>query len=255
MRSPVTIPWLVRAGAVVALVLLLQACDDPVVQTFSPEPTAGGPAGSAPPSSGSSPSPSPVSPAETTGVGSSPDGFLDAAARGDWRPAPLPVPAPFLARFEATCVAAEPAISGLPVALRELRGEGHVTVIFGEANVARPSFLCRGSVDATTAAELEVVALDAGRDPIRDEAIDIVRWEAVEDPAGNVRTVLIGRVGRAAVFVRAGFPDESEVDAVKGGGWYAMWWPGAREFIYAAGLNRQSIVIGDVPPPGPPPGP
>jgi len=61
--------------------------------------------------------------------------------------------------------------------------------------------------------------------------------------------VLIGRVGLLAYRVLAGFADESEVEGAKGGGWYAMWWPGPTEFIGVAAVNNRQEVIGDAPRP------
>ena len=52
--------------------------------------------------------------------------------------------------------------------------------------------------------------------------------------------------------VVAGFPDESEVEAAKGGGWWAMWWPGSETTITIAALNRQSLAIDSLAPDGPP---
>jgi hypothetical protein len=177
---------------------------------------------------------------------------MAAAARGPWRPAPLLPTGDLLGRFDATCVAADPRITGHPAAVRDVRGGGHVTVIFGEANVDDPSFVCRGLIDATTAAELEVLEIEAGRDPIRDDAVDIVRYETMTDPSGGSRTILVGRVGRLAAKVNAIFPDASEVEATHGGGWYAMWWPGSEGADTIAAVDRRSLAIGGIEPPGPP---
>jgi hypothetical protein len=180
------------------------------------------------------------------------EAFLAEAAAGSWRPAALPVTAGFLDRTEAACVAAEPELEGLPVSVRELRGEDHVALIFGEAGGAPGSYLCRGSLEATTAAELDVVALGAPAEPVGDEELDLVRYESLTDDEGDTRIVAIGRVGRLVDRVVAGFPDESEVEAAKGGGWWAMWWPGSETTITIAAVNRQSLAIDSLAPDGSP---
>ena len=236
-RMPALPPSVVRTAAAGALVLLLVgACDGTVV---------------APSGTGLGETPS-ADGRPTVDPGAEPSDFLAAAARGPWRPRALAPTAGFLDTFEAACATQEPALRDPPVALREVRGRGLATAIFGEANSAGPAWLCRGPLDPAGAGTVEVVELDAGPEPIRDEAIDIVRYEVVVDPGGDSRTVLIGRVGRSAVGVRATFPDVTEVDAAVGGGWYAAWWPGAREANGVAAVNRQNLAVGAVAPPGPP---
>jgi hypothetical protein len=142
------------------------------------------------------------------------------------------------------------------VSVRELRGEGLVTLIFGDAGAGHASLLCRGALEAPAAGELEIVQLDAPTEPIGDEALDLVRWESLTGDDGDTRLVAVGRAGRLVNRVVAGFPDESEVEAAQGGGWWAMWWPGSETTITIAALNRQSLAIDSLAPGGPPtPGP
>jgi hypothetical protein len=226
-----------RALGVAALVvLLLMGCDGAAAPSSA---AAGRPSGSA-----ASPTP--------PRAAASPTDFLQAAARGAWRPRALEPGDILLRRLEMACATAEPAADRLPVVLREVRGEGRATVIFGEADGDGPAFLCGGTLDATTEAEVDLVTLDAGPEPIPEEGIDIVRYEVVVDGSGDSRTVLVGRVGRAALRVLALFPDESEVEGIKGGGWYAMWWPGSVPTDVVAAVDRRHVVIGDIAPSTPP---
>jgi hypothetical protein len=74
-----------------------------------------------------------------------------------------------------------------------------------------------------------------------------VLYEGQEVEAGGVRTVALGRVGRAGVRVVASFDDESEVEATKSGGWWAMWWPTDVDAATVAVVDRQSIAIDALP--------
>jgi hypothetical protein len=167
---------------------------------------------------------------------------IEAVMRGEWRRVPVDPRGDATGRVDATCRAAEPRLSGLPVALIDSRGQGHLLLVYA-TDPESPAFECLADVDATTAAAVSVTALQEAGEPIADEAIDIVRY-AVLDPDGTPRVVLVGRTGRAAVYVVADLNDETYVYGTRGGGWYAMWWPGAVAMLSVASLDTHHLVLG-----------
>jgi hypothetical protein len=179
----------------------------------------------------------------------SPTDFFAEAAIGPWRPRPLPPPHGFADRVDVTCRAAEPAIGQRTRVVVDLRGKNRLLFIFADSSSA---FACYAPADATLASDVTAFPLEVPPEPIGESAIDVVRYEIVQGEGEEAYSVLIGRVGLRAFRVLAGFADESEVEGAKGGGWYAMWWPGPTQFDGVAAVDQRNIVMGDAPavPPG-----
>ncbi len=171
---------------------------------------------------------------------------VESAASGAWRPAPFPFSGsrPFLDRAELSCRAADNTIGDTQAVLRDVRGEGFIVFVFASSTAA---WACFAPTSATTPADVVVRALEIPAELIGDENLDLVLYEGQEVEAGGVRTVALGRVGRAGVRVVASFDDESEVEATKSGGWWAMWWPTDVDAATVAVVDRQSIAIDALP--------
>jgi hypothetical protein len=90
-----------------------------------------------------------------------------------------------------------------------------------------------------------VTQLQASGEPIGDDVIDVLHYEVVElgDETGSV---VVGRVGALAVKVIAQLADESFVYGSKGGGWWAMWWPGTMATGDIAATDTHNVVIDEV---------
>jgi hypothetical protein len=193
------------------------------------------------------PSLSPIATTQETAL-PTPSDFLDVAARAPWRPDPLRPPTGFAPQADVLCRAAEPRIGEATRVLTDVRGEGRLVFVFADATAA---FGCYAPIDANLAADVQAFPLDTPADPIAQGAIDIVLYEVAHGYDGAAFRVLMGRVGRDAVRVVSSFDDESEVEATKGGGWYAMWWLGPTEMATVAALDARSTVISAVPAPAP----
>ncbi|HEX5589293.1 MAG TPA: hypothetical protein VFX65_03255 [Candidatus Limnocylindrales bacterium] len=173
---------------------------------------------------------------------------VEAILRGDWRRLPFD-PRAYEAVFEidATCRAAEPAIAGLPVALVDARGRDRLLFVYA-TDPTSAAWECRADLDDAAAADVEVVALQASGEPIGEDEIDAVHYEALDlDGASGV--VLVGRVGALADDVITQFDlDETYIYGSKGGGWYATWWPGSDVINAVAATDTHNVVIGEVVP-------
>lgn len=174
----------------------------------------------------------------------SPSDFAAEAAIGAWRPRPLPAPRGFADRVDVDCRAAEPAIGERTRVVVDLRGRNRLILIFANSSSA---FACYAPADATLASEVTAFPLDVPAEPIGESAIDVVRYEVVQGEGEEAYSVLIGRVGLLAYRVLAGFADESEVEGAKGGGWYAMWWPGPTQFDGVGAVDQRNLVMGSAP--------
>lgn len=193
-------------------------------------------------------------PPASHGTSAAPSASLDplrAAASGAWRPAPFPFSgsADFLDRAELACRAATEVLGEAPVLVRDVRGDAFLVLVFGDAAGAAGSaaWACFAPTSATTAGDVVVLPLDTPAQPVGDQNLDLVLYKRLEADAGDVRTVALGRVGRDGVRVVASFDDESEVDATKSGGWWAMWWPTDVDAATVAAVDRQSIAIDALP--------
>lgn len=167
---------------------------------------------------------------------------------GDWRRLPFdPRTSSDIPRLDATCRAAEPAIAGLPVALTDARGRGRLQFVYA-TDPTSAAWECRIGLDAATAADAEVVALQAGGEPIADDEIDARHYETL--PLGaETGTVLVGRIGRLADEAIGQFDaDETYIYAAIGGGWWSMWWPGTDVVNGVGATDTHNVVIGEVKP-------
>lgn len=201
------------------------------------------------PTGGASTTPSAAEPSE---AGATPEpaatAEIEAILRGDWRRLPLD-PRSFagMARLDATCRAAEPAIGSLPLAVTDARGGGRLVLVYASLPTSA-AWECRASLDAATAAEVDVLALQASGEPLGDADIDVRHYEAVEH-GGETAIVAVGRIGRLADEAIAQFDtDESYIYASIGGGWWAMWWPGTEGINGIGATDTHNVVIGSAQP-------
>ena len=63
------------------------------------------------------------------------------------------------------------------------------------------------------------------------------------DAATRPRNVLVGRVGDGVPEVSVNHDDATWTKASIGNGWYAVWWPLAKEAIGVAAVDRRNTVI------------
>jgi hypothetical protein len=216
------------AALAAVVVLLLTGCELSVEPVGTPLPTIGR-STDAPPARSPSGEPSA-------------DGAFGALT-GAWRPGPWPLQGT-LPQVDAAgehCRAAEPAIGQAPAVLTDVRGDHQVLFVFAEASDA---WACLATGESSDAG---VWVLEPPSEPIGDENLDLLLYGTLTDQTGDVRTVAVGRVGRAGVRVVASFDDESEVEAAKGGGWWTMWWPTDVDAATVAVQDRQSIAIDALP--------
>jgi hypothetical protein len=147
-------------------------------------------------------------------------------------------------RLDATCRAARPAIGDTQRILADARGERQVTLIFADPSDG-PAFVCRATIDATTAAEVAVIEIERPAEPIGESGIDALLYEPLTDEDGT-RTILVGRIGSRAADSILQFEDESFVFGSERGGWYTMWWPGVEQALSVAAVDVRNAVIGEV---------
>ena len=128
-----------------------------------------------------------------------------------------------------------------PLAVLDARGEGLFTLVFaGDAPA-----VCRAAMADPDAA--------AGRRRPGDR-----RWRGARGGAGAPRrprpggrrrgdagrgNVLVGRVGDGVPEVSVNHDDATWTKASIGNGWYAVWWPLAKEAIGVAAVDRRNTVI------------
>ena len=173
---------------------------------------------------------------------------IEAVLRGDWRRIPVdPREYEAVGFVDASCRAAEPAIGSLPLANIDARGLGRLVLIYASGPTSA-AWECRAAVDAQTAADVVVIALQESGEPIADEAIDTRHYEAVElgDQSG---IIAVGRIGLLADEAIAQFnSDETFVYASIGGLWWVMWWPGSEAINGVAATDTHNQVIGETRP-------
>ncbi|HEX4898723.1 MAG TPA: hypothetical protein VFV53_10235 [Candidatus Limnocylindrales bacterium] len=225
-------PALAGRLAVLALAtVLVGGCGDAATPTD--------PASTGPTFTGSSGDPTTPTPASTPDIG--------AVLRGDWRRVPFdPRGEATVVRLEAACHAAEPAIEGLPVALVDARGRGRLLLVYA-TDPTSAAFECRAGVDFASVGDVVVRRLQASGEPIAEDAIDVLEYETAE-LGGEVATVAVGRVGALAAKVIASLFDETVVYGSRGGGWWAMWWPGTTPVGGIGATDTHNLVIGTVVP-------
>ena len=178
-------------------------------------------------------------PASTAGI--------EAILRGDWRRVPFDTGEDAtVARLDATCHAAEPAIEGLPIALVDARGRSRLLLVYAK-DPTTAAFECRAGVEFASVADVAVRQLQASGEPIAEDDIDVLEYEPAE-LGGEVATVAVGRVGAFAAKVIANLSDETFVYGSRGGGWWAMWWPGTTAAGGIGATDTHNLVIGSVVP-------
>jgi hypothetical protein len=163
----------------------------------------------------------------------------DEASFGRWRPAPIQPNAATAADVEAAC-RADALVGTAPLAVLDSRGEGQFTLVFA----GRAPAICRASLDDPRATPVVVVrAIVDGADPEAEpEHLGGHDLEAV-DAGTRPRNVLVGRVGDDVPAVSVNHDDATWTKASIGNGWYAVWWPLAKEAIGVAAVDRRNTVI------------
>ncbi len=198
------------------------------------------------------PTPTPAPAVSDGGASAAPT--LDQAAgfgaliEGDWRRVPFDARSSAdLDRIDATCRAAAPGIGSLPLAVADTRGRGRVTFVYASSPTSA-AWECLAASTAATAADVTVRSLQESGDPIADEAIDVLDYRVAE--LGDITgVVLVGRIGPQVVKVITQFDgDESYIYGSKGGGWYALWWPGTNAINGVSATDTHNIVVGHVVP-------
>jgi len=187
-------------------------------------------------------------PETTAGVRASlaapdPSAIAEAAAFGTWRPAPI-VPTPALATSMEDACRADATVGDLPLRVLDARGLGLATLVFaGDPRVG--AVLCRAAADSPGSAvtvDVRAVAGSAGAVPPEDRKLGIHDLEVV-DQATNPRVVLVGTIGDGTHSVEVNHDDATWTKARMTNGWYAVWWPLAKEAIGVAASDSKSIVI------------
>jgi catechol 2,3-dioxygenase-like lactoylglutathione lyase family enzyme len=170
-----------------------------------------------------------------------PSAVAEEAAFGTWRPAPI-TPTPALAtKIEDAC-RADATVGDLPLRVLDARGLGLATLVFADADGA---VLCRAAVDqpgGTVSVVVRAVAGSAGATPPEDGKLGIHDLEVV-DETSTPRVVLVGTVGDGTHGVGINHDDATWTKARMENGWYAVWWPLAKEAIGVAASNSRNIVI------------
>jgi hypothetical protein len=216
-------------------VLALAGCTD---ATAPSGPTSAGPTDARP-----TDGPGPATPRPTTDV--------NALFEEDWRRIAVdPQFHPAVPVVEAACRDAAPEIGPLPVVLIDARGLSRLLFVFATGPTSA-AWECRASLDAQTAADVDVIALQDSGDPIGDEGIDSRHYEAVELGEGR-GIVAVGRAGRLVDEAIGQFDsDETFIYATVNGGWWAMWWPGSEPVNGIGATDTHNAVIGETRPPFP----
>jgi hypothetical protein len=168
-----------------------------------------------------------------------PTAVANEASFGRWRPSPIRPSSVVAAAVEAAC-RADGLVGDAPLAVLDARGEGLFTLVFGGDAPA----LCRAAMadpDAEPAVVVRAIVDDASPDA-EPEHLGGHDLEPV-DAATRPRNVLVGRVGDGVPEVSVNHDDATWTDASIGNGWYAVWWPLAKEAIGVAAVDRRNTVI------------
>jgi hypothetical protein len=168
-----------------------------------------------------------------------PTAVANEASFGRWRPAPIRPSSTVAATLEAACRADE-AVGEAPLAVLDARGEGLFTLVFGGDAPA----VCRGTMadpDAAPAVVVRAIADGAAPDaePEHLGGHDLEPVDAQTRP----RNVLVGRVGDGVPGVSVNHDDATWTKASIANGWYAVWWPVAKEAIAVAAVDRRNTVM------------
>lgn len=168
-----------------------------------------------------------------------PTGVANEASFGRWRPAPIRPSSAVAADVEAAC-RADDRVGDAPLAVLDARGEGLFTLVFGGDVPA----VCRATMadlDAETAVVVRAV-VDGAAPDAEPEHLGGHDLEPV-DAATRPRNVLVGRVGDGVTEVSVNHDDATWTRASTADGWYAVWWPLAKEAIAVAAVDRRNMVM------------
>ena len=168
-----------------------------------------------------------------------PTAVANEASFGRWRPAPIRPSSARRGRRGGGC-RADALVGDAPLAVLDARGEGLFTLVFaGEAPA-----LCRATMADPEAAPAVVVRaiVDGAAPEAEPEHLGGRDLEPV-DAETRPRNVLVGRVGDGVPEVSVNHDDATWTDASIGNGWYAVWWPLAKEAIAVAAVDRRNTVI------------
>jgi hypothetical protein len=168
-----------------------------------------------------------------------PTAVANEASFGRWRPAPIQPSSDTAADVEAAC-RADDLVGAAPLAVLDSRGEGEFTLVFAGDSPA----LCRATMADPDADPVVVVraVVDGAAPEAEPEHLGGHDLEAV-DAATRPRNVLVGRVGDGVPAVSVNHDDATWTKASIGNGWYAVWWPLAKEAIGVAAVDRRNTVI------------
>jgi hypothetical protein len=168
-----------------------------------------------------------------------PTAVANEASFGGWRPAPIQPSSAVAADVEASC-RADSLVGDAPLAVLDARGEGLFTLVFA----GEPPAICRVAMTDPDAQPVAVVraVVDAGEQPAEPEHLGAHDLEAV-DAGSRPRNVLVGRVGDGVPEVSVNHDDATWTKAATANGWYAVWWPLAKEAIGVAAVDRRNTVV------------
>ena len=168
-----------------------------------------------------------------------PTAVANEASFGRWRPAPIRPSSLVAADVEAACRADE-LVGDAPLAVLDARGEGLFTLVFaGDAPA-----VCRAAMadlDAEPVVAVRAI-VDGAAPEAEPEHLGGHDLEAV-DPGSRPRNVLVGRVADDVPEVSVNHDDATWTKAAIGNGWYAVWWPLAKEAIGVAAVDRRNTVV------------
>ncbi len=210
-------------GLVLAAAVAAAACDGSVVPS-------GTPGSSATPARTPTPTTTPLATPRPTNQ-------LESLSSGAWRPKPVTVHLADVGTLRGVCGSGAPAVREAELVLADVRGDRQLTLVFVTA-AGDAAWVCRG----TASGDVQVYAVEVPSQPVGDDGIDALLYRRLGDADGT-RTLLAGRVGPVARDVIAAFDDESYVWGAEGGGWYAMWWPGAAEAANVSSVDGRNLVL------------
>ena len=170
-----------------------------------------------------------------------PSAIAQEAEFGTWRPAPILTTPAFATAVEEAC-RADGTVGDLPLRTLDARGLGLATLVFASD---RAAVLCRAAIDGpggTATATVRPIPEAAGATPPEDGKLGIHDLEIVDEQT-NPRVVLVGTVGDSAHEVSVNHDDATWTKSRMSNGWYAVWWPLAKEALGVASSDNKSIVI------------
>jgi hypothetical protein len=170
-----------------------------------------------------------------------PTAIAQEAEFGTWRPAPAPTTPDFRTAVEDAC-RTDDTVGDLPLRVLDARGLGLATLVFADDERA---VLCRAAVDApggqATATVRPIAAADGATAP-EARTLGIHDLEVV-DETSTPRIVAVGTVGDGVNHVAVNHDDATWTKGQMANGWYAVWWPLAKDALGIAAVDNRNIVI------------